>query len=51
MDGPQGASVVEASSDFVMINVADDKEPKGKEFSPDGGFVFCLFSFLSFLFF
>jgi len=27
------------SSDFVMINVEDDEEPKNAEFKPDGGYI------------
>jgi len=30
-------SIVQATTPFVMINLADDKEPVGDQWTPDGG--------------
>uniref|UniRef100_A0A7S4KHM2 Thioredoxin domain-containing protein 12 n=1 Tax=Paramoeba aestuarina TaxID=180227 RepID=A0A7S4KHM2_9EUKA len=39
VDGPQGDVIVKASSDYVMINLADNAEPSNPEFSTDGKYI------------
>ncbi|XP_069681637.1 thioredoxin domain-containing protein 12-like [Periplaneta americana] len=31
--------IKDLSSDFVMVNVQDDEEPKDEQYSPDGGYI------------
>ncbi len=35
----ESAAIKSESEHFVMVNVVDDEEPKGEQYSPDGGYI------------
>eukprot|EP00245_Coleochaete_scutata_P008445 TRINITY_DN2575_c0_g1_i1.p1 TRINITY_DN2575_c0_g1~~TRINITY_DN2575_c0_g1_i1.p1 ORF type:complete len:143 (+),score=41.68 TRINITY_DN2575_c0_g1_i1:153-581(+) len=38
-DNPVTSEFVELSKKFVMVSGADDEEPQGPEYAPDGGYI------------